>query len=81
MKHCELWLLHPQGKEHVMMSHEDLISLLKLAESDYSTCNGEFTYKVIRSYLEKLHITRFNPHISWIHEYIENSLNIPRDDR
>ena len=56
MKHCKLWLLYLQGKEHVTMSHEDLISLLKLAESDYSACNGEFTCKVIRSYLTKLHI-------------------------
>ena len=43
MKHCELWLLHLQCKEHVTMSHEELISQLKLAESDYNACNGEFT--------------------------------------
>ena len=50
IKHCKLWLSHLQGREHVAISHEDLISLLTLAESDYSTCNGEFTCKVIRSY-------------------------------
>lgn len=81
MKHCELWLLHLQGHEHVAMSHKDLMSLLKLAESDYSTGNGEFTCKVIRSYLKKLHITRYNPHISWIRRCLENHLSITRDDR
>ena len=50
IKHCELWLSHLQGQEHVAMSHEDLISLLTLTESDYSTCNGDFTGKFIRSY-------------------------------
>jgi hypothetical protein len=63
------------------MSHEDLISLVTLAESNHSACNGEFTCKVIRSYLKKLHITRYNPHISWIRKYIENRLNITRDKR
>ena len=81
IKHCELWLSHLQGQEHVAMAHEDLISLITLAESGYSACNGEFTCKVIRSYLKKLHITRYNPHISWIRKYIENSLNITRDER
>jgi hypothetical protein len=81
IKHCELWLSHLQGQEHVAMSHEDLISLVTLAESDYSACNGEFTCKVIRSYLKKLHITCYNPHISWIRKYIENRLNITRDKR
>lgn len=80
LKHCELWLLHIQGKEHVTISHENLISLFKLAESDYSTCNGEFTCNVIRSYLKKLHITRYNPNISWIRKCIENHLNITRND-
>ena len=65
MKHCELWLLHPQGKEHATMSHEELTSLLKLAES---ACNDDFTCKVIRSYSKKLHITRYNPNIPWIRE-------------
>ena len=81
IKHCELWLSHLQGREHVAMSHEDLISLVTLAESDYSACNGEFTCKVIRSYLKKLHITRYNSHISWIRKCIENRLNITRDKR
>ena len=61
------------------MSHEDLISLVTLAESGYSACNGEFTCNVIRSYLEKLCLTKYNPHISWIRKYIENHLNITRD--
>ena len=81
MKHCELWLLHLQGKEHVTMSHEELTSLSKLAESDYCACNGEFTCKVIRLYLKKLHITRYNPNIPRIRKYIEICLNITRDDR
>ena len=50
MKHCELWLLHQQGAENVTTSREELISLLKLAESDNGACNGEFTCKVIRAY-------------------------------
>lgn len=81
MKHCELWLLHLQGKEHVTMSHENLILLLTLAESGCGACNGEFTCKVIRSYLKKLRLTKYNPNISWIRKYIENHLNITRDDR
>jgi Poxvirus Late Transcription Factor VLTF3 like len=81
IKHCELWLSLLQGQEHVAMSHEDLISLVTLAESGYSACNGEFTCNVIRSYLKKLRLTKYNPHISWIRKYIENHLNITRDER
>jgi len=80
MKHCEMWLLHLQGKENVPISRENLIKLLKMAESDYSACNGEFTCEVIRSYLKKLHITKYNPNISWIRKCIENHLNITRDE-
>jgi Poxvirus Late Transcription Factor VLTF3 like len=79
-KHCEMWLLHLQGREHVTMTHEEMILLLQMAESDYSSCNGEFTCKVIRSYLKKLHITKYNSNISWIRKCIENHLNITRDE-
>lgn len=75
-KHCENWLLQLQGKETVDISSENFNKIVELAKQWFNQNNVELSCSVIRNWLKRLSLTKYNTHITWLRKAIECACNI-----
>ena len=76
-KYCKNWLLLLQGKESVNISSENFDKVVGLAKQWLDqNANVELSCPVIRNWLKRLSLSKYNPNVTWLRKQIESACNI-----
>jgi len=71
--YCKNWLLQLQGKESVNISSESFNRILEFAKK---SPDQQLSCTVIRGWLKRLSLSKYNSHITWLRKEIESACNI-----